>query len=72
MAEKEELLCFAIENNDIVLQRLLLLSEEIKSTYCCNTPKVNMEDQTNQQALNKFRFDLENIQRLARSLATPE
>ena len=72
MAEQKELLCFAIENNDIVLHRLLLLSEENNSTYCCNTRKFNMEDQTDQQALKKFRFDKENIQRLARSLAIPE
>jgi len=72
MAEQEELFCLAIENNDMVLQHLLLLSEESKSTYCCNTRKFNIEDETDQQALNKFRFDKENIRRLAQSLALPE
>jgi len=37
MAEQEEVFCLAIENNDVVLKHLLLLSEESKSTYCCNT-----------------------------------
>ena len=71
MAEQEELLCFAIENNDIILHHLLLLSKENKSMYCCNTRKFNMENQTDQQALKKFRFDKENIQRLAKALQYP-
>ena len=72
MAEQEELLCLAIENSDIALQSLLLLSEDSKSTCCCNTLKFNTEYQADQKALNTFRFDKGNTQRLARSFAIPE
>ena len=45
---------------------------EGRTTYDPDLPRFNLEDQSDQQALNKFRFDKENIYRLARSLALPD
>ena len=72
MAEQEELLYLAIQRNDENLQRLLLMPQEGKTTYDPDLPRFNLEDQSDQQALNRFRFDKENIYRLARSLALPD
>ena len=72
MAEQEELLYLAIQRNDKNLQRLLLMPQEGRTTYDPDLPRFNLEDQSDQQALNKFRFDKENIYRLAHSLALPD
>ena len=71
MAE-EELLNLAVERNDENLQRLLLMPQESKTTYDHDLPRFNLADLSDQQALNKFKFDNENIHRLARCLALPE
>ena len=72
MAEQEELLYLAIQRNDENLQRLLLMPQEGKTTYDPDLPRFNLEDPSDQQALNRFRFGKEDIYRLARSLALPD
>ena len=48
------------------------MPQESKTTYDPDSPRFCLDDQTEQQALNKFRFGKEDIHRLARSLAIPE
>ena len=70
--EEEELLFLAIEGNDEHLQRLLLMPNESCTTYVRDLQRFNLDDLTDQQSLNKFRFDKGSIHRLVRCLGLPE